>query len=326
MNRILARVAMLLACVFPGTYAVADAGSGYPARPITLVVPFPPGGVVDIVGRIVADRLGSAIGEKVIVKNVTGAGGTIGAMHVADAAADGYTLLLGGAATQVFGPAVYRNLSYDPVKSFEPIVQISAEPLVLVVSEKMPVKSYQELLSYIKTRGDAVNFASNGAGTFPHLCGELWKQAAGLKATHIPYPGGAQAMLALLGGDVTFSINHMPVVLPQIRAGKVRPLATTGVNRSPLFPELPTFREMGSPEVEASAWWGLYAPAGTPGPIIERLNTAMNGILKSTELRKKFLEMGDEVVGGSPQQLASYQQRELAKWPKVIKAADVKVN
>ena len=317
---------MLMACIFPASYAVADGGSGYPARPITLVVPFPPGGVVDIVGRIVADRLGSAVGQKVVVKNVTGAGGTIGATHVAQAAPDGYTLLLGGAATQVFGPALYKKLSYDPVKSFEPIIQISAEPLVLVVSEKLPVKSYQELLSYIKAKGDAVNFASNGAGTFPHLCGELWKQAAGFKATHIPYPGGAQAMLALLSGDVTFSINHMPVVLPQIRAGKVRPLATTGVKRSPLFPDLPTFNEMGSPEVEASAWWGLYAPAGTPEPIVHKLNSVMNELLENPELRKKFLEMGDEVVGGSPQQLAQYQDSELVKWSKAIKAAGVKVN
>lgn len=326
MKRILAYVAMLAASIFPVSYAVADTGPGYPTRPITLVVPFPPGGVVDIVGRIVADRLGSAVGQKVIVKNVTGAGGTIGATHVAEAAPDGYTLLLGGAATQVFGPALYKNLSYDPVKSFEPIIQISAEPLVLVVSEKLPVKSYEQLLSYIRSKGDSVNFASNGSGTFPHLCGELWKQAAGLKATHIPYPGGAQAMLALLSGDVTFSINHMPVVLPQIRAGKVRPLATTGIRRSPLFPELPTFKEMGSPEVEASAWWGLYAPAGTPVAVLQKLNGVMNALLESPELRKKLLEMGDEVVGGSREQLASYQETELAKWPKVIKAAGVKVN
>ena len=324
-KRLLARVAILLACVSVGALAHADTGTRYPDKTITLVVPFPPGGVVDIVGRIVAERLGGALGGTVIVKNMAGAGGTIGASHVAGAAPDGYTLMLGGAATQVFGPALYKGLSYDPVKSFEPIVQISAEPLVLVVSQKLPVTTYQDLLSYMKAQGNAVNFASNGPGTFPHLCAELWKQSAGVKATHIPYPGGAQAVVALLGGDATFSINHMPVVLAQIRAGRLKALATTGVNRSPLFPDVPTFREMGAGEVQASAWWGLYAPAGTPRAIVEKLNAAMNGILAKPEVRMKFLEMGDEVAGGSPGELASYQESELAKWPKVIRSTGVNV-
>ena len=311
----------ILAC----GWAWSAQAAGYPARTITLVVPFPPGGVVDIVGRVVAERLGASLGQQVVVENVTGAGGTIGASRVARAAPDGYTIMLGGAATQVFGPALHADLSYDPVKSFVPIGQVSAESLVLVVSKSLPVDDYAQFIAYVKAHGEATNYASNGLGTFPQLCVELLKQSTGIRATHIPYPGGAQSMIALLAGDVTFSINHMPVVLPQIRAGKVKALAVTGASRSPLLPEVPTFRELGVGNVQASAWWGLYAPAGTASAIIEKLNGTLNAVLKEARVKDALLRAGDEVAGGSPQDLAQYQQRELAKWPAVMKAAGVKV-
>jgi len=306
--------------------AQAAAAADYPTRTIALVVPYPAGGVVDIVGRVIAQHLTGALGQQVIVENVAGAAGTIGAARVAKAAPDGYTLMLGGAATQVFAPAMYKDVPYDPLKSFTPIVQVSAEPLVLVVSKSLPVDNFAQLVDYIKAHGDTINYASNGPGTFPHLCAELLKQATGIKATHIPYPGGAQSMVALIGGDVTFSINHMPVVLSQIRGGKVKALAVTASHRSPLLPDVPTFQELGVDGLQASAWWGLYAPAGTPPAIVARINGAVNELLQEDAVRQALLKVGDEAAGGTPAQLADYQRSEAGKWPDVIRRVGVKVN
>jgi tripartite-type tricarboxylate transporter receptor subunit TctC len=319
------RTAMACAAATLGFLAGTAGAADYPAKTITLVVPYPPGGVVDIVGRVVAQHLGATLGQQVIVENISGAAGTIGAARVAKAQPDGYTVMLGGAATQVFAPALYKDLPYDPVRSFAPIAQVSAEPLVLVVGSSLPIESFAQFVAYVKAHGDTVNFASNGPGTFPHLCAELLKQASGIRATHIPYPGGAQSMVALISGDATFSVNHMPVVLPQIRGGKVRPLAVTATHRSALLPDVPTFQELGI-DLQASAWWGLYAPAGTPAPIVAKLNASLDKVLQEREVKEALLKVGDEVVGGTPQQLADYQRAETARWPAVIRAAGVKVN
>jgi tripartite-type tricarboxylate transporter receptor subunit TctC len=319
------RTAMACAAATLGFLAGTAGAADYPAKTITLVVPYPPGGVVDIVGRVVAQHLGATLGQQVIVENISGAAGTIGAARVAKAQPDGYTVMLGGAATQVFAPALYKDLPYDPVRSFTPIAQVSAEPLVLVVGSSLPIESFAQFVAYVKAHGDTVNFASNGPGTFPHLCAELLKQASGIRATHIPYPGGAQSMVALISGDATFSVNHMPVVLPQIRGGKVRPLAVTATHRSALLPDVPTFQELGI-DLQASAWWGLYAPAGTPAPIVAKLNASLDKVLQEREVKEALLKVGDEVVGGTPQQLADYQRAETARWPAVIRAAGVKVN
>ena len=319
------RTAMAWVVTALGFFVGSAAAADYPAKTITLVVPYPPGGVVDIVGRVVAQHLTASLGQQVIVENIAGAAGTIGAARVARAPADGYTLMLGGAATQVFAPAMYKDLPYDPVRSFTPIAQVSAEPLVLVVNASLPVQDFAQFIAYVKTQGDKVNYASNGPGTFPHLSAELLKQASGIRATHIPYPGGAQSMVALISGDATFSVNHMPVVMPQIRGGKVKPLAVTATHRSALLPDVPTFQELGI-DLQASAWWGLYAPAGTPAPVVAKLNASLDKVLQEREVKEALLKLGDEVVGGSPQQLADYQRAETARWPAVIRAAGVKVN
>lgn len=304
---------------------LSHAADAYPSKPVTLVVPYPAGGVVDIVGRLMAERLGAALGQPFVVENRTGAGGTIGATQVANAAPDGYTLLMGGAGTHAFAKAMYKSLPYDPVKSFRPIVRISDEPLVLVVNPTLPVKSYADLEKLLKAKGDSVNFASNGPGTFPQLVPELLKHVQGLETMHVPYPGGPQAMVALLTNEVTFSINHMPVVLSQIKAGKLKALALTGKQRSPLLPDVPTFDELGIP-VEASAWWGIFAPAGTPDAVIDKLNATANGILKTPEMRARLAQIGDEPAGGTPQDLGKYLQGEIDKWSPIIQSAGVKVN
>ncbi len=310
---------LAMACL-PGLAGAADE---YPSKPISIVVPYPAGGVVDIVGRLVADKLGTALGKRVIVENKPGAGGTIGAAAVAKAAPDGYTLLVGGAATHVFAPLLYKTVPYDPVKQFAPISQLTAGPLVLVVNSALPAKNMAEFLAYVRANGDKVNFASNGKGTFPHLAAELMKQAANLNPTHIPYNGGPPAMIALAAGDVAFSVNHIPNVLAQIKAGKIRPLATTGLARSSSFPDLPTFDEAGFKGFETSAWFGLFAPPGTPPPIIDRLARETTEALKAKDLRDKLATQGDEPIGSTPAAFATYIGGEIAKWTKVVPDAGI---
>ena len=315
------RLLCLLALLMVAVPAVA-----FPTKPVVLVVPFPPGGVVDVIGRLVADRMGASLNVRVIVENRPGAGGTIGAAAVARAEADGHTLLVGGAATHVFSPNLYPGLTYDPVRSFAPVGQLTSGPLVLVVPAASPVTGMKEFEALVRSQGDRLSYASNGAGTFPHLAAELYRGSVGGKFVHIPYAGGSQALVALAAAEVGFSINHIPVVLPVLKGGKVRAIATTGKQRSAAFPQLPTFDEAGVKGFETSPWFGLFAPAGTPQAAIEKLNAAMNQALKTPELRERLLTLGDEPVGGSPEALAALVKSDLAKWPPIVREAGLKAN
>ncbi len=301
----------------------ANAADEYPSKPVSIVVPYPAGGVVDIVGRLVAEKLSTSLGKRVIVENKAGAGGTIGAAYVAKAAPDGHTLLVGGAATHVFAPLLYKGVPYDPVKQFAPISQLTAGPLVLVVNSAVPAQNMAEFLAHLRASGDKANYSSNGKGTFPHLAVELMKQAANVAPTHVPYNGGPPAILALASGDAAFSINHIPNVLAQIKAGKIRPLATTGMARSSSFPDQPTFDEAGFKGFETSAWFGLFAPAGTPQPIVDRLARDAAEALKAKDLRDKLAVQGDEPVGSTPVAFANYIRGEIAKWTKVVRNAGI---
>jgi tripartite-type tricarboxylate transporter receptor subunit TctC len=305
------------------TAGAAGPALAFPTKVVTLVVPFPAGGVVDIVGRLLADKLGASLGVRVIVENRPGAGGTLGAAFVARAQPDGHTLLVGGAATHVFSPVIYPSVPYDPVKSFAPVIQLTSGPLVLVVPQSSPVATFHDFQEFVRREGERLNYASNGPGTFPHLAAELYKQATGAKFIHVPYSGGSQAILALLSNDVGFSINHIPIAMPMVKSGKLKAIATTGRNRSTSFPDLPTFSEAGTSGFETSAWFALFAPAGTPGAVIAKLNAEAAKALNSRDLRDKLALQGDEVVGGSPEHLAAYLNAELAKWPAVVKAAKV---
>jgi tripartite-type tricarboxylate transporter receptor subunit TctC len=299
--------------VLPGVVFAQD----YPTKPIRLIVPFPPGGVVDITGRLLAAELAKELASPVIVENKPGAGGTIGAEAVARSAPDGYTILLGGAATHAFAPWVYKNLRYDPVKDFIAVTQVSEGPLALCVNASSPAKNVDDFKKLLKAQGTALNYASNGLGTFPHLSVELLSQITRAQPLHIPYPGGAQAITALIANEVQFTQNHIPVVLPQAKSGRVRVIATTGGSRAQAFPDVPTLKEAGL-DVVASAWFGLFVPAGTPSAIVDRIYQATAAAGKSAAFRDKLANQGDEVMVEGPAKFQVFQMAELDKWKKVI--------
>ena len=316
------RVAMLLAALV--AWPASANAQAYPSKVVKLIVPYPPGGVVDITGRQLADRLGKELGQNVIVENKPGAGGTIGAGAAARAPADGYTLLLSGAATHAFAPWIFAKLPYDPVKDFEPVTQVTEGPLALCVNAASPVKDLAGMLAMLREKGASTNYASNGNGTYPHLSVELLKQKTGLQTVHVPYPGGGQAVTALLAGEVDLSQNHIPIVLAHVKAGKLRALATTGSARSGSFPDVPTLKEAGI-DVVASAWFGVFAPAGTPRAIVDKLHAAIAAAARSPELRERLAKQGDEIVVEGPDKFRAYQQAELAKWRDVIGKAGLKL-
>ena len=297
----------------------------YPAKPVRLVVPFPPGGVVDISGRLLAEELARHLGGTVIVENKVGAGGTLGAEQAARAPADGYTILLGGAATHAFAPWVYQQLRYDPVKDFVAVTQFTEGPLALCVNAASGAATLDAFVQALKAGSAKMNYASNGVGTFPHLSVELMNQALGTKPQHVPYPGGAQAATALLAGEVQFTQNHIPVVQGHVKAGRLRVLATTGSARSQAFPAVPTLKEAGI-DVVASAWFGLFVPAGTPAAIVERLHQATAAAAKAPTLREKIAAQGDEVMVDGPAKFRAFQAAELEKWRRVIATSGMKLN
>ena len=321
--RVLARWASL--CVLLACGAGGALAQDYPAKPVRLVVPFPPGGVVDISGRLLADELARHLGGNVIVENKPGAGGTLGAEHAARAPADGYTVLLGGAATHAFAPWVYKQLRYDPVKDFVAVTQFTEGPLALCVNAATGAATLEDFLRAFKSGSEKMNYASNGVGTFPHLSVELMNQALGTRPQHVPYPGGAQSVTALLAGEVQFTQNHIPVVQGQVKAGKLRVLATTGNARSQAFPAAPTLKESGI-DVVASAWFGLFVPAGTPAAIVERLYQATAKAAAAPALREKIAAQGDEVMVEGPAKFQAFQAAELEKWRRVIATSGMKLN
>lgn len=298
----------------------------YPSRPVTIVVPFPAGGVVDVVARMVGQKMSAGLGAPVVVENKPGAGGTIGATHVARARPDGHTILLGGLATQVFGPALYKNLQYDAQKDFVPVGQISSGPLVLVTGSGVPATDVPQLTRYLKDQGVRAFYGSNGNGTFPQLAAELFKQANQLSSAHIPYSGGPATLTALIAGDIAYSINHIPVVQGMVKAGRVRALATTGKRRSVAFPSLPTLDEAGMKGFEANAWWGLFAPAGTPADVVEKLNGALAAALNDQSVRAGLEAQGDEASYSTAKDFGTYVNAESAKWTKVVRRADLSVD
>jgi tripartite-type tricarboxylate transporter receptor subunit TctC len=311
----------ILCCSLPSG-ALAQ---NYPNKPVRLLVPYPPGGVVDISGRQLAQELTRQFGVQIVVDNRVGAGGTIGAAQVAKATADGYTLLFSGAGTHAFAPWVYKKLAYDPVKDFVPVTQLSEGPLALCVLSSSPVKTLDDFVKLLRAEGSKINYASNGSGTYPHLSVELMAQALGVKPVHVPYAGGAQALNALLGGEVQFTLNHIPVVQGQVKSGRVRVIATTGTSRSKTYPDVPTLKESGM-DIVASAWFGLFAPAGTPAAIVDRLYKASAVAAESASFKERLAAQGDEVLVEGPERFSSFQAAELQKWRPIIQKAGIQAN
>lgn len=312
----------LMLCVCLPMAAIAQS---FPSKVVRILVPFPPGGVVDITARLLAEELSRTLGGAVIVENKPGAGGTIGAEYVARSAPDGHTILLGGAATHAFAPWVYKDLRYDPLKDFVAVTQLTSGPLALTVPSDSKINNVNEFIEQLKSRGNELSYASNGNGTFPHLSVELISQALKVKPLHVPYPGGAQAMTAIFGGQVQFTQNHIPVVKAHAESGRVRVLATSGATRSASFPDVPTLKEAGL-NVEATAWFGLYVPANTPAHLIDRIYKATADAALSPSLKTKLALQGDEVMVKGPENFRNFQAAEVEKWQKVISSANLKLN
>jgi tripartite-type tricarboxylate transporter receptor subunit TctC len=320
----LMRQAIVSVCALFICVATAS-GQTYPNRVIKLVVPYPAGGVVDITGRLLADHLQKSLKVTVIVENKAGAGGTIGANFVAKAEPDGYTILLSGAATHAFAPALFKAMPYDPVGDFAPITQITEGYLALTVPADSGIKDVASFVKTMKDKGASGNYASNGHGTYPHLAMELLKQTAGIEPVHIPFRGGNESVTALLGGQVQVTLNHLPVIQPQAEAGNFRVLATSGPTRAQAMPGVPTLKESGY-DIVASAWFGLFAPAKTPREILDRLSAAVADAAKDPAFVEKLRAQGDEIRVEGPDSFLALQKSELKKWKIVIEKAGIVLN
>ena len=303
----------------------AALAQNYPDKPIRMVLPFPPGGVTDLLARALAEKLSPRLGQPVIIDNRPGAGTILASDLVARAPADGYTLLL-AASSLGTAPLLYDKVSYDAIKSFAPVTQVASVVHVLVVNQHLPMKSVADLIAYAKANPGKLNYASTGSGTSTHLEGELLKSMANIFMVHIPYKGSGPALTDVVGGQVGVMIDALGSSGPFIKSGKLRALAVTTAKRSPSIPELPTVAESGLPGYEAMPWLGIVAPAGTPQPIIDRLYREIAEILKEPELRERFKGWGLDIIGNSPAEFSSFLRRDIDQWAKVISSAKIKAD
>ena len=297
----------------------------YPAKPIHLIVPFPPGGGNDTVARAIAQQISPELGQPVVIDNRPGAGGSVGAELAAKAAPDGYTLFLAGVGSHVVNPNLHKKLGYDPLKDFAPITLIASAPSVLVVNPKVPAQNIAEFTAYARAHPGVLNYASNGNGSAAQLAAAMYESMAGVKMVHVPYKGIAPAMTDLMGGEVQLMFGTVVALVPHIQAGKLRALAVTGKKRSALLPEIPTLRESGVPEYEAGSWYGIEAPAGTPRPIIDQLNAAMVKALKQPEVARRLALDGAEVIGSTPEEFGAHIKAELERVGQVVRAAGIQI-
>jgi tripartite-type tricarboxylate transporter receptor subunit TctC len=300
----------------------APAAAEYPDHPIRLIIPFPPGGSNDVVGRLVANQLSAKLGHKVVVDNRGGAGGVLGTEAAAAAAPDGYTLLIISIAHAV-NPALYK-LNYDPIKSFAPISILATGPNVLAVNPQLPVKNVAELVALAKEKPGELDYASAGVGSFQHLGGELFKLTAGVNLQHVPYKGGGPAMADVIAGHVKIMFSSLVQTTPFIQSGQLRALGVGGTKRNPVLPDVPTIAEAGVPGYEANNWWGIMAPAGTPKEIVDKLYRDIQVTLKSPELTAAFDREGASVVTMSSEDFAKYIENEIVKWGRVVKEGNIK--
>lgn len=301
------------------------AAQEYPSRPIRLIVPFAPGGAPDVVARNLAQKLEGRLGQSVIVDNRLGAGGNIAYEAAARSAADGYTLLFAstGIATNV---SLYPNLSYDTMKDFAPITLVARSPHVLVAQASLPATSVQELIALGKSKPGDLSFGSSGTGTIPHLAGEMFSEKTGVKLLHIPYKGMSLARNDLMGGLIQLIFSDIPSALALVEAGKLRALGVTGAQRTPSMPDVPTLAEAGVVGYAIEAWFGILAPAGTPAPIVDQLNTEFRAILAEPELKQKMLALGQELVGDSPQEFTDFLRAQVKTMGDIVRASGATVN
>jgi tripartite-type tricarboxylate transporter receptor subunit TctC len=317
--RILVLVLALLAS------GISIAQEAWPARPVRFILPFPPGGGTDILGRLIAERLSVHLGQPVVTENRGGAGGNVGAEAAARAAPDGYTIVL-VAPSLAISPTLYSKINYDPVKDFAPVSLVATVPNVMVTQASLPVLTLQDFIAFVKAKPGALNFGSGGPGTSNHLAGELFNIVTGTTLVHIPYKGVNLAMQDVLSGNVHLVFICIPAAAPHIKAGKLRALAVVAPQRSAALPDVPTVTEAGLRDFEVTTWYGVLAPAGTPKNIVTRLNTELVKIMHSPELKEKLAATGTDPLTSTPEEFAAYIKREIAKWGEVVRKAGVKAD
>ena len=315
----LARLFIILAMLAPPL-----AGAQYPARAIKFIVPFPPGGGVDIVARALGEKLSPRLGQPVVVDNKPGAGMTIGTDAAAKSAPDGHTLLVGPIGSQAIVRATYSKLAFDIQRDFTPVLRVGFGTIALVVPQALPARSVQELVALAKANPGRLTFASSGTGALIHLTGEMFKQAAGIDMTHVPYKGSTQILPDLLDGRIDMALDSLPAYMTHLKSGRLRALAVASRERSRVLPELPTMAEAGVPGVVSQTDYAVYAPAGTPREIVLLLNREINAVLQMDDLRAKLGAQGIEITGGTPEALQAELADELAKWAKVVRDANLK--
>jgi tripartite-type tricarboxylate transporter receptor subunit TctC len=315
--------ALLVICAVSPSLAHAQS---YPNKTIRMIVPFPAGGATDIVARLVAQKLGDAVGQQVIVDNRGGAAGTIGSDLAAKSPPDGYTILIGTSSTHAIAQSLYAKLPYDSIKDFTPVIGIATATIVLSMHPSVPAKTVRELIVLAKAKPDALSFASSGSGGVSHLVGEMFKAQAGVQMLHIPYKGDAPALADLVGGQVSLEFGTALSFLPYIQSGRLKALAVTSLKRSQVMPDVPTVAESGLKGFEALQWFGVFAPAGTRAEVVTRLNTEIVKILQTADMRERLTKLASEVMADSPEQFAAFQKAEIAKWARVVKDSGARID
>jgi len=318
------RLPVIVVSLFAAAISSTAFAADYPARPVRMLVPFPPGGGTDILARVVGQRLGEGFGQQVVIDNRPGAGGTLGSKLAVDAPADGYTVLMATTSTHSIGPSLYAKRPYDALADFTAITQVATSPNVLLVGAQVPANSVKELVALAKSRPGKLNFGSSGIGTQFHLSGELLKQLAGIDIVHVPYKGTALVYPDMFSGQIQILFDVPPVALPHIKSGRIRALGVSGVRRTPVLPDVPTIVEAGVAGYDADLWFGLFAPAKLPRERATQLHAAIVKVLQIAEVKERFATLGAEGIGSTPEAFTAFLRKDIAKWEKVVKASGAK--
>jgi len=316
----IALVLILLCVPLPGV------SQTYPAKPVRVIIPYPPGGGNDTLGRLFAAKLSERMGQSFVVENRPGAGTMIGTEAAAKSTPDGYTILLSSIATHALSPNLYARVPYDPIKDFAPITLLGIAPTVMVVNKDLAARTLGELVSLAKAQPGNFTYASGGNGTPPHINGEVFKSVAGVDLLHVPYKGGGPALADLIAGRVHVMLDTAASAMPHVRGGRLRALAISAPQRSPEYPDVPTFAEAGLPQYETNAWYSMHAPAGTPPDIVRRLNSELVAILRDPDILARFKQLSTEPVGNSPEEFGAFVRAELDKYARIIKAANIRLD
>ncbi len=316
--------AAALLCAAAATRVTA-AEATYPARPIRFIMPYPPGGTIDMSGRLIAQQLGDNLGQQVIVDNRTGAGGTVGTEVASKSPADGYTIVMGGTGTLAISPGLGRPLGYEPLRDFAPVTLLATTPYVLVAHPSVPATNVKELIALARTQPGKLNYASGGSGSAPHLIGEMFRSRAAINVVHIPYKGSTPAKIDLIAGRVQMFFTGIPPVASEIKAGTLRALGVTTAKRTNTLPDVPTIAESGVKGFDVTPWFGILVPAATPPAIVTRLNTEIVKVLRSPQLRERLEREGVDVVGNSPREFTQFIRTEMTLWAQAVKESGAKV-